>query len=98
MFRPPGHGYVQRMSDEMTNVEEPEWPTHCKDCGTELQPEVIDLVHGEGDQELTTVVAHDVCPNPDCSKSGNAVAPMTEGESERWLNRPGAEGGANGGA
>ncbi len=65
----------------MTTVEEPE-PTHCKNCGTELQPGVVDLA---------------VCPNPDCSGSGNDVTPMTEGESERWLNQPGTEGGANGG-
>lgn len=86
------------MSEVMGNVEEPEWPTHCKDCGTELQPEVIDLVHGEGDQELTTVVAHDVCPNPDCPGKDSDLAPIGEGEAEKWLNQPGAEGGANGGA
>lgn len=86
------------MSELMGNVEEPEWPTHCKDCGTKLQPEAIDLVHGEGDQEVTAVVAHDVCPNPNCPGAASEVAPIGEGEAEEWLNQPGTEGGANGGA
>lgn len=57
------------------------------------------LVHGEGDQELTAVVAHDVCPNPDCPGTTSDLAPIGEGEAERWLEgQPGTEDGANGGA
>ena len=49
----------------MTQVPEPEWPTHCEHCGTRLEPAEVDVMPG-GDEQLDVVVARDVCPNPDC--------------------------------
>lgn len=39
------------------------------------------------------------CLNPDCpDNESDDLTPMSEDQSEAWLNRPGTEGGANGGA
>jgi len=51
--------------------EEPEWPTHCAHCGTELESGVLDVVPDSDSEHLQTgspgtVVAQDFCPNPDC--------------------------------
>jgi len=62
-------------------VDEGQWPTHCPDCGTELEPEVIDAVvtNDWNKGSPVTILAQDVCPNPDCpGKAGdlaNAVGP-----------------------
>lgn len=36
------------------------------------------------------------CVNPDCPTNESDLAPLAEGQE--WLNQPGTEGGANGGA
>jgi len=51
--------------------EEPEWPTHCAHCGTELESGVLDVVPDSDSEHLQTgspgtVIAQDFCPNPDC--------------------------------
>ena len=50
-------------------VQEPEWPTHCPLCGTELSSAVIDFDRtNENRAELQPgeMVAVDYCPNPQC--------------------------------
>jgi hypothetical protein len=50
-------------------VQEPEWPTHCPLCGTELSSAVIDFDRtNENRAELQPgeMVAIDYCPNPRC--------------------------------
>ncbi|MFC5730593.1 hypothetical protein [Nocardioides vastitatis] len=51
--------------------EEPEWPTHCEFCGTELESAVVDVTPDSDSEHRQTgspgtVVAQDFCPNPDC--------------------------------
>lgn len=46
-----------------------DWPTHCPDCGTELESATIDFDESNADRpELRPgeMVAVDFCPNPDC--------------------------------
>ena len=45
-----------------------EWPTHCPECGTELQAEVLESVvtNDWNEGSPMPVLAVDVCPNPDC--------------------------------
>jgi hypothetical protein len=64
------------MSEGLTNVEEPDWPTHCEHCGHELVSVVTDEIPG-GDEQLDVPVAQDRCPNPDCpgKASGAAATP-----------------------
>lgn len=54
------------MSEQTPYVDEPEWPTHCEHCNEPLESRVVDVVQGEGDQEVPAVVAQDVCINEDC--------------------------------
>jgi len=53
-------------------ISEPEWPTHCPTCGTPLESEVIESAVTNDWNRGTpmTVLAHDVCPNPDCPARG----------------------------
>ena len=86
----------------MTSVEEPDWPTHCEHCGTELQPAVVGVMPG-GDEQLDTVVAQDYCPNPDCpvkTADPAAAADPFEGASldQTAEGRQRSLGGDNGGA
>ncbi len=53
------------MSDEPYDVPEPEWPTHCTHCGTELESVQVAVMEG-GDEQQDAVVAQDVCPNEEC--------------------------------
>ncbi len=64
--------------------EEPEWPTHCEHCGTELQSGVVDAMPDSDSEHLQTgspgtVIAQDFCPNPDCPgrEDGTAVDQVT---------------------
>jgi hypothetical protein len=46
-----------------------DWPTHCPDCGTELESATIDMDESKADRpEMRPgeMVAVDFCPNPDC--------------------------------
>lgn len=59
--------------------QEPEWPTHCELCGTELASGVVDVVPDSDSEHLQTgspgtVITQDYCPNPDCpgKKPGTA--------------------------
>jgi hypothetical protein len=58
------------MTDAPVDVAADEqWPTHCAECGTELQTAVIDLDKTNADRpELRPgeMAAVDFCPNPDC--------------------------------
>jgi hypothetical protein len=60
-------------------VSEPEWPTHCPTCGTELESEVIDsLVTNDWNRgSPMAVLAQDVCPNPDCPAKDIDMAKAT---------------------
>jgi hypothetical protein len=80
------------MSEEMAQVPEPEWPTHCEHCGTRLASAEVGVMPG-GDEQLDTVVARDFCPNPDCP--GRAAG--GPGEASVSEERPGSMGGDNGG-
>jgi hypothetical protein len=54
------------MTDAPTDQQ---WPTHCPECGTELQSATIDLDKSNADRpELRPgeMVEVDFCPNPDC--------------------------------
>jgi len=68
------------MSDQ-TNVEEPEWPTHCPLCGTELESAVVDSVMSDPEQqsrgEMANIIAVDFCPNPDCPGKESDLAKAT---------------------
>lgn len=56
-----------------------EWPTHCSLCGTELVSEVRDsIVNNDwNDGSPVTVLAEDVCPNPDCPGKKSDIAKAT---------------------
>jgi hypothetical protein len=87
------------MSDEMTQVPEPEWPTHCEHCGSRLESAQVDVMPG-GDEQLDVVVARDVCPNPECPAKvagGDAEAVGGHGGGAT-STAPGSMGGDNGGA
>jgi hypothetical protein len=48
---------------------DPQWPTRCPECGTELQSATIDLNEDKADRpELRPgeMVEVDFCPNRDC--------------------------------
>lgn len=58
---------------------EPEWPTNCRYCGTELESAVVDVVPNSDSKHLqtdspATVVAQDSCPNPDCPSHDSDLA------------------------
>jgi hypothetical protein len=64
----------------MSEVEETQdWPTHCPECGTELQRGTVDMNEANADRpelrpgEMAMV---DFCPNPDCPafKPGQSTA------------------------
>ena len=79
----------------MTDVEpEQEWPTHCPECGTELESAVVDFDETKADRpELRPgeMVAVDFCPNPDCPSHAGAPQPQDAPSG------PGSLGGDNGG-
>ena len=57
------------MSDQETVGDGREWPTHCPECGTELDHAVIDLdptTEPRAELNPGEMVAVDYCPNPDC--------------------------------
>ena len=63
-----------------SNVDDQvEWPTHCPQCGTELESEVIDsMVTNEWNEgSPVTVLAVDACPNPDCPGKASDLAKAT---------------------
>lgn len=78
----PVAGSVERMS------EADQVPT-CQNCGEPRRKLDID------DARMSDLW---VCVNRDCPESGSNLVPISKGEAEKWLNQPGAEGGANGGA
>jgi hypothetical protein len=54
----------------MTEVDETQdWPTHCPECGTELQHGTVDMDKSNADRpELRAgeMAMVDFCPNADC--------------------------------
>jgi hypothetical protein len=61
---------------------EPEWPTHCELCGTELESGLVDVVPNSDSEHLqtgspATVIAQDFCPNPDCPGKDSDLANAT---------------------
>lgn len=63
-------------------VIEPDWPTHCPTCGTELESEVIDAVvtNDWNEGSPMPVLAHDVCPNPTChAREADGATPSGPG-------------------
>lgn len=52
----------------MTSGVDEEWPTQCPHCGTDLEPEVLESIvtNDWNAGSPMTLVAVDVCPNPDC--------------------------------
>ena len=67
------------------NEPERDWPTHCPQCGTELESATIDMDESNADRpEMRPgeMVAVDFCPNPDCpsKKPGVAGVPGDPGE------------------
>jgi hypothetical protein len=54
----------------MTEADETQdWPTHCRECGTELQRGTLDMDESKADRpefRPGEMVAVDFCPNPDC--------------------------------
>ena len=55
---------------------DPEWPTHCPLCGTELTSAVIDFdTTNENRAEFQPgeMVAVDYCPNPTCPGKGSGA-------------------------
>jgi hypothetical protein len=71
----------------------------CPGCGDALVPAVgDDLTEGDGTQGTTTSdpgVSRE-CNNPDCPHKDHDLA--SPADDQEWLNTPGTEGGANGGA
>lgn len=63
----------------MTSDVDAEWPTHCPRCGSELEPEVIDstVTNDWNRGSPITVIAADVCPNPDCPGKETDMAKAT---------------------
>lgn len=50
---------------------EPEWPTTCPYCGTQLESGIVQAIPNSDSEHLqsgspATVVEEDFCPNPDC--------------------------------
>jgi len=64
------------MSDQDVPVE-PEWPTKCPVCGTELASAVIDFDktnQNRAELQPGEMVEVDYCPNPDCpTNQGDAA-------------------------
>ena len=59
------------------SVDETRWPTHCPECGTELQHAVIDFDESNDTRaELNPgeMAAVDFCPNPDCPSHRQPVS------------------------
>jgi hypothetical protein len=58
---------------------DPDWPTHCEHCGTELQSGVVDVIPDSDSEHRqtgspATVIAQDFCPNPDCPGKATDLA------------------------
>jgi hypothetical protein len=72
----------------MSDTEQPpqpegddqEWPTHCDQCGTELQSAIVEELPDEDSEHLqtaspATVIAQDFCPNVDCPSHSDVSGP-----------------------
>ena len=66
------------MSPTTVNDSEPEFPTHCPLCGTELNSDVAATLSPTQDEmadslDRGSVMFADACPNPDCpGRKGHA--------------------------
>ncbi|WP_210441355.1 hypothetical protein [Nocardioides xinjiangensis] len=74
--------------------ERAETPTVCRGCGQPLEFAAPGDTRTDAAGPGVTVGAKAYCVNPECDLSeGEGVSP-----EDQWLNAPGTEGGANGGA
>jgi len=66
-------------------VIEPEWPTHCPTCGTDLESEVIEaaVTNDWNRGAPMAMLAHLVCPNPHCPAKDADLAPGTGPDGAR---------------
>jgi hypothetical protein len=80
------------MSDEQNDPK-------CPSCGEPVPLAVDDpdrVERGPNDTVVMNLPIGRQCENPDCPSHDGDLAPVADGQE--WLNTPGAEGGANGGA
>jgi hypothetical protein len=70
-----------------------EQPT-CPECGDQMQLLETGVVVRPGQPDFHGLIYS--CVNPDCPGKDSDLAPLADGQE--WLNQPGTEGGANGGA
>lgn len=77
--------------------DQQKWPTHCPECGTELQSGQIAFEASDfsGDGKMGTPISQDFCPNPDCPAHDPAAARAAGVAEPETL--PGSLGGDNGG-
>ena len=85
------------MSDDAIRKED-EWPTHCEECGSELQSVQVGFDEADfSEGKVGTVIARDFCPNPDCPRHDVDLALAARQDAPGRESLPGSLGGDNGG-